>query len=55
MQPFDPAVAADSGNLWADVTLGTSTFNPLVLAPGASGTITLTIRPDPNRSRSARS
>jgi hypothetical protein len=46
MHPFDPAVAADSGNLWADATNGTSTFNPLVLAPGASGTITLTITPD---------
>jgi hypothetical protein len=46
MQPFDAAVSASSGDIWADLTLGTSTFNPLVLAPGASGTITVTIAPD---------
>ncbi len=42
---FDPAVSASSGDFWADQVNGTSTFNPLVLAPGASGTITLTIQP----------
>ena len=46
IHPFDAAVAASSGDLWADLTLGTNTFAPLVLAPGASGTITLTITPD---------
>ncbi len=46
MKPFDAAVAADSGDLWSDVVLGTSTFNPLVLASGESGIITLTITPD---------
>jgi hypothetical protein len=45
MQPFDSAVSASSGDLWADVTLGTNTFNPLVLAAGQSGTINLTITP----------
>jgi hypothetical protein len=44
--PFDPAVSADSGDEWADLTLGTSTFNPLILAPGQTGTITLTVTPD---------
>ncbi len=48
-QPFDAAVSASSGDIWADLTLGTSTFNPLILAPGESGTITLTITPDPTQ------
>ncbi|MDP9007341.1 MAG: S8 family serine peptidase [Pseudomonadota bacterium] len=46
MQPFDSAVSADSGDAWADLTLNTSTFNPLVLAPGQSGTIKVTITPN---------
>jgi hypothetical protein len=46
LQTFDTAVSADSGDLWADLTLGTNTFNPLILAPGATGTIKLTITPD---------
>ena len=45
LQPFDSAVSADSGNIWADLTYGTATFNPLILAPGESGTINLTITP----------
>ena len=45
IQPFDPAVSADSGDIWADFTLNTSTYNPLVLAPGQSGTINVTITP----------
>ena len=48
-QPFDAAIAADSGDAWADLTLGTHTFNPLVLAPGATGTINVTITPDPSQ------
>jgi hypothetical protein len=44
-QAFDTAVSADSGDLWADVTLNTNTFNPLLLAPGQSGTINLSIAP----------
>jgi hypothetical protein len=46
MHPFDPAFTADSGDIWADYTLGTKTFNPLVLASGAAGTINVTIAPD---------
>jgi hypothetical protein len=45
IHPFDTAVSASSGDVWADLTLGTNTFNPLILAPGATGTITLTITP----------
>jgi hypothetical protein len=46
MQPFDSAVSADSGDIWADLTLGTSTYNPLAILPGEQGTITLTITPE---------
>ena len=49
MHAFDAAVAADSGDLWADLTLNTATFNPLVLPPGATGTINLVITPDPTQ------
>jgi hypothetical protein len=48
VQPFDSAVSADSGDFWADDVLGTSTFNPLVVASGEEGIITLTITPDPS-------
>jgi hypothetical protein len=44
-QAFDTAISADSGDIWADVTLNTNTFNPLLLAPGQSGTINLSIAP----------
>lgn len=46
MLPFDPAMSSDSGDAWADLTLGTQTYNPLVLASGQAGTITVTIAPD---------
>jgi hypothetical protein len=36
-----------TGNLWKDIALGTGNFNPLVLSPGQSGTINVTITPDP--------
>jgi hypothetical protein len=49
MQPFDGAVSASSGNAWADLVLGTNTFNPLVLGAGESGTINITITPDPSQ------
>ena len=48
-QAFDRGASADSGDIWADLTLGTNTFNPLVLAPGQAGTIHLTITPDPKK------
>ncbi|MEO7205521.1 MAG: S8 family serine peptidase [Steroidobacteraceae bacterium] len=46
MKPFDSTVSADSGDLWADTVLGTQTFNPLILRPGETGTINVTITPD---------
>ena len=49
MKPFDAAVTSTSGDIWADLTLGTSTYNPLVLSPGELGRITLTITPDPKK------
>jgi len=47
MQPFDTAMSADSGDAWTILTFGTGSFSPLVLAPGQSGTINVTITPDP--------
>ena len=49
MQPFDAAVSASSGDKWADLTLGTNTFNPLILPSGKTGIITVTITPDANQ------
>jgi hypothetical protein len=42
---FAPDVATSAGNFWADLELGTSTYNPLVLNPGQSATITVAISP----------
>jgi len=47
LKAFDAAVTSDAGDLWSDITFGTNTFNPLVLAPGESGTINVTITPNP--------
>jgi len=41
--PFAPDVSTSTGNLWADVELGTNTYNPLVLDPGQTGTISVQI------------
>jgi subtilisin family serine protease len=49
MHGFDLAVSADSGDVWSDLVLNTQTFNPLQLAPGDSGTIHVTITPDPGK------
>ena len=49
-QPFDSTVSSDSGDLWADVTLGTSTFSSgLTLAPGQTGTNHVIITPLANQ------
>jgi hypothetical protein len=45
LQAFDAAVTSSAGDAWADIVNGTSTFQPLVLAPGASGQITVTFKP----------
>ena len=50
MQPFDSAIASDTGNYWILAATGTGPgYTPLVLAPGASGTINLTLTPDPSQ------
>src|ERR1019366_4192237 len=43
---WDDAFAASSGDLWAALVFGPTTFTPLVLASGEGGTIVLTITPD---------
>ncbi len=48
LQGFDSSIAASTGDYWADSTLGTTTYAPLVLAPGATGTIALAIQPAAN-------
>jgi hypothetical protein len=46
MQPFDSTVKSDSGDIWEDLTVGTTSYtNGLVLAAGQSGTINVTITP----------
>jgi hypothetical protein len=49
LRAFDGAVSADSGDWWADVTFGTNTTNNLsnllLLGPGQTGTINVTIAP----------
>ncbi len=48
LAPFDAAVSSNYGDLWYDVTYGTATFTTgLVLAPGETGTINVTITPNP--------
>lgn len=46
-KPFDPAVASPTGDLWLGSTDPASfaTFSPLVLAPGQTSTINVTITP----------
>src|SRR5204862_384806 len=43
--PFAPAVSATSGDLWRTAADATATYTPLTLAPGQSGTITVTFTP----------
>jgi hypothetical protein len=45
-QPFDPAVSSDRGNKWLDLMTGSTTYAPLLLAPGAAGIIHVKITPD---------
>jgi hypothetical protein len=44
--PFDSAVSADTGDLWAQSADPTASYTPLTLRPGKSGKITLTITPN---------
>jgi hypothetical protein len=43
--PFDSAVQPDTGDFWALSVNASEPYSPLVLEPGQSGTITLTITP----------
>jgi hypothetical protein len=45
MKPFDTSVSSNAGNIWADLVNGTNTYAPLILAPGHSGVINLTVTP----------
>ena len=44
--PFDSAVTASSGDIWAASVNPAATYSPLSLGPGQTGTITLTITPN---------
>src|SRR5262249_3514677 len=43
--PFDPAVSASSGDVWAQSVNAKAPYTPLSLGPGQTGTITLTFTP----------
>jgi hypothetical protein len=43
--PFDAAVTSTSGDAWAQSVNADAPYTPLTLAPGQTGTITLTITP----------
>jgi hypothetical protein len=47
--PFDSDVSADTGDIWAASVDPNATYTPLSLAPGETGTITLTITPSRRR------
>jgi Subtilase family/Peptidase inhibitor I9 len=42
---FDTAVTSDTGDLWLSAVSASAPFSPLVLDPGQTGTITVTITP----------
>ena len=44
--PFDSAVTSTSGDIWAASVDPNASYSPLTLAPGQTGTITLTINPN---------
>jgi hypothetical protein len=52
--PFDPAVSASSGDVWAQSVDPNAPYAPLSLAPGESGTITLTITPHGHKGKMVR-
>ncbi len=43
--PFDSAVSADTGDVWAQSVEATAPYSPLTLAPGGKGKINLTFTP----------
>ncbi len=46
---FDSAVTSDSGDLWLASVVATASFSPLLLGPGQTGTINVTITPNARR------
>jgi subtilisin family serine protease len=46
---FDSAVSASTGDVWAQSVNPNAPYSPITLAPGQSGTITLTITPNARR------
>jgi hypothetical protein len=44
--PFDAAVSASSGDVWAQSVNASAPYTPLSLGPGQSGTITVTFTPN---------
>ncbi len=44
--PFDCAISASTGDAWAQTVNASAPYTPMTLAPGQSGTITLTITPN---------
>jgi hypothetical protein len=44
--PFDTAISASTGDIWAQTVNASAPYTPMTLAPGQSGTITLTITPN---------
>jgi subtilisin family serine protease len=44
--PFDSAVSSSTGDVWAQSVDPNAPYSPLTLAPGQSGTITLTLTPN---------
>lgn len=44
--PFDSAISASTGDIWAQAVNAAAPYTPMILNPGQSGTITLTITPN---------
>ncbi len=44
--PFDSAISASTGDIWAQTANASAPYTPMTLDPGQSGTITLTITPN---------
>jgi hypothetical protein len=47
--PFDSAITSSTGDAWLQTVDPSAPFSPLTLAPGQTGTITLTIKPNAPR------
>ncbi len=47
--PFDSAISASTGDIWAQAVSASAPYTPMTLDPGQSGTITLTITPNAPR------